>query len=309
LTGDAEFCSKEHRKIYQQEHNQLALARLLESQPKGKPAPRLEKPQRAEPPPVEIVEPVKKPDTPQPDLAGFMSETSFGPRAAAHATRSAGSPGFQQNGPLWSKIAAKSTLGLKPKGAGFLAESARPRPSAGKVRFQGQPSFKAKSVAIASAAKVRRPQPAGSGFLFEKSAAKPSFGKPRPPAEVRFGAISPISAWAAKVQRTSRVSRLPMGKFLTGYALDRTTPGKVRVPAVESRWKPLSAVLPEQPSGKIVFVLGSLLRRPIRPASQDLPPATFAIPLQPVVFPQYSPRMGCLEERLHRTDRIGFSPP
>src|SRR5579862_5010313 len=34
LTGDGEFCSKEHRRIYQQEHNQLALARLLESQPK-----------------------------------------------------------------------------------------------------------------------------------------------------------------------------------------------------------------------------------------------------------------------------------
>src|SRR5258705_13882133 len=33
LTGDGEFCSKEHRKIYQREHNQLALERLLQAQP------------------------------------------------------------------------------------------------------------------------------------------------------------------------------------------------------------------------------------------------------------------------------------
>ncbi|MEO7651801.1 MAG: hypothetical protein ABIZ80_15155 [Bryobacteraceae bacterium] len=33
LRGDAEFCSKEHRRIYQKEHNQLALARLLQAQP------------------------------------------------------------------------------------------------------------------------------------------------------------------------------------------------------------------------------------------------------------------------------------
>src|SRR5271170_5711865 len=35
LTGDGEFCSKDHRKIYQQERNQLALARLLEGKPAG----------------------------------------------------------------------------------------------------------------------------------------------------------------------------------------------------------------------------------------------------------------------------------
>lgn len=32
LTGDKEFCCKEHRRIYQQEHSQLALARLLQAQ-------------------------------------------------------------------------------------------------------------------------------------------------------------------------------------------------------------------------------------------------------------------------------------
>ena len=37
LKGDAEFCSKEHRRIYQKEHNQLALARLLQAQPGSRP--------------------------------------------------------------------------------------------------------------------------------------------------------------------------------------------------------------------------------------------------------------------------------
>lgn len=39
LTGDGEFCSKEHRRIYQKEHSQLALARLLQAQPSAPNAP------------------------------------------------------------------------------------------------------------------------------------------------------------------------------------------------------------------------------------------------------------------------------
>jgi len=37
LTGDGEFCSKEHRRIYQKEHSELALARLLQAQPAARP--------------------------------------------------------------------------------------------------------------------------------------------------------------------------------------------------------------------------------------------------------------------------------
>jgi hypothetical protein len=33
LTGDREFCSKEHRRLYQEQHSGLALARLLENKP------------------------------------------------------------------------------------------------------------------------------------------------------------------------------------------------------------------------------------------------------------------------------------
>jgi hypothetical protein len=46
LTGDGEFCSKEHRKLYQKEHSQLALERLLNAQPHAPPRP----PGKAAPP-------------------------------------------------------------------------------------------------------------------------------------------------------------------------------------------------------------------------------------------------------------------
>src|SRR6266576_531448 len=81
LTGDGEFCSKEHRKIYQREHNELALARLLESQPPdARGAPRATKPQESAPPPVKS-EPVKsapisikEPPQKLPTPADFLTE-------------------------------------------------------------------------------------------------------------------------------------------------------------------------------------------------------------------------------------------
>ena len=83
----------------------------------------------------------------------------------------------------------------------------------------------------------------------------------------------------------------------------------MRLQALEARWKPLSPALPAQTAAKITLVLGTFLQRPVQPAGQDLPPDIFEIRFQPITYPQYSARMGCLEERLHRTDRIGFSPP
>src|SRR5260370_29627483 len=91
LTGDGEFCSKEHRKIYQKEHNQLALARLLESQPKPKGKQRLEPAESSqpaapvaapmaaplpvpEPVPEPIAEPVRKKEERLPERAGFISD-------------------------------------------------------------------------------------------------------------------------------------------------------------------------------------------------------------------------------------------
>src|SRR5438128_1838520 len=76
LTGDGEFCSKEHRKIYQKEHNQLALARLMESQPnaKGRPKPSPKQASQA-----------KR----APDRADFISEIPSGAAMPSKAKRPA----------------------------------------------------------------------------------------------------------------------------------------------------------------------------------------------------------------------------
>src|SRR5436190_577023 len=71
LTGDGEFCSKECRKVYQREHNQLGLERLLENQP----ASNRKTSQRR--PPIEIPEEtpipvVEEPPERLPEPAGFL---------------------------------------------------------------------------------------------------------------------------------------------------------------------------------------------------------------------------------------------
>src|SRR5215470_14570873 len=71
LTGDGEFCSKEHRKIYQQEHNQLALERLLETQPASNKKPVVRR-SRNDLPVEEPIVPAAPPETPGPDPAGFL---------------------------------------------------------------------------------------------------------------------------------------------------------------------------------------------------------------------------------------------
>jgi hypothetical protein len=314
LTGDGEFCSKEHRKIYQQEHNHLALARLLDAQPKAKEKPRPEKAVKPEP---ETADFIKEAEASQPKLAGFMPESlDAGPVPAA--TRFASVPRFEQGKPGRSAIETSSIFrerpGPAPKSAGFLVASSGPRFVAGVARLQGKFDFKPAAGKLLLEEKglstaVRRPQPAGAGFIFEKSAGRQSSGTARPPAGVRFNPLSPVTVGTAGVAGNVRYSRLKMAKCISGFPPERTAPGKIRRLAIETRWKPLSPALPAQSAAKIVLVLGSLLQRAARPASQDLSPETFEIPFQPISYPPYSPRMGCLEERLHRTDRIGFSPP
>src|ERR1700747_2282256 len=85
LTGDGEFCSKEHRKIYQKEHNQLALARLLESQPNAKGKPRLS---------VKPASQAKR----APDRADFISEIPGWAGMASNAKRPA-DPLFRDSPP------------------------------------------------------------------------------------------------------------------------------------------------------------------------------------------------------------------
>jgi hypothetical protein len=314
LTGDGEFCSKEHRKIYQQEHNHLALARLLESQPKAKEKARPDKAVKPEP---ETADFIKAPEVSQPRLAGFMSESLDAGHTPA-PTRFAELPRFELGKPIWSAIEANSIFrertGPGPKAAGFVAGSSGPGFVAGAARLQGKFDYKSAPGKLLLEGKglstaVRRPQPAGAGFVLEKSAGRLSSGTARPPAGARFSPFSPVTAGSAGAAWNVRYSKLRMAKWIAGFPPERTAPGKIRQPALETRWKALSPVLPAQAAAKIVLVLGSLLQRPVRPASQEFSPETFEIPFQPISYPPPSPRMGCLEERLHRTDRIGFSPP
>src|SRR5262245_1385481 len=148
LTGDGEFCSKEHRKIYQAEHNQLALARLLESQPIKK--EQLKKEQRpavqangpaaspAPPPPVE------KPAERQPGPAGFISDFLREASAVSVPHRSTG-PLFQSAAPVLAESASPGPEGRSqsrplPKPAAFLPESVA-LCFAGEVRFPGKSSL------------------------------------------------------------------------------------------------------------------------------------------------------------------------
>jgi hypothetical protein len=316
LTGDGEFCSKEHRRIYQQEHNQLALARLLESQPKPKEKLRPEKVRDVKPEPA-IVEPVKTREAPQPKLAGFVPE-SLDAGAVPAGKRFSNAPRFQLRDPVWGGIAAASgfqdRFGQGPKTAGFLGAPSGAGSAGGATRLQDKFDYKkpvgkllleAKGLSAAGGS-IRRSQPAGAGFKLERPAGQPPRETTRRFAEARFSPFVPVMA---RVPWTRRASKLRMAAFRSGFALERTAPGRIRMPAIETRWKPLSPALPVQAPGKIVLVLGSFLQRPVRPASQDALPETFEIPFLPISYPQFSPRMGCLEERLHRTDRIGFSPP
>jgi hypothetical protein len=304
LTGDGEFCSKEHRKIYQQEHNQLALARLLESQPKAKGKPRADKTEDVKPQP----ETIEVESTPQPKLAGFMPEhLDAGPVPGAR--RLAGAPQFKQGNPVWGGL--RDRPGPGPKAAGFLAAS-RPSYAAGTAQSRSKLDFKPPVGKLLldqnRREALRRPQPAGAGFVSEQPAGRLSVGTARPPAGARFSPLTPVTTRTAGALWSGRDCQLRTAKFFAGAALQPTGSASMRVPAIQTRWKPLSQALPAQTHGRIIVVLGTFLERPVRPASQDLPPETFEIPFLPI-YPQYSPRMGCLEERLHRTDRIGFSPP
>src|SRR5262249_46829018 len=108
----------------------------------------------------------------------------------------------------------------------------------------------------------------------------------------------------------SRRAKLRAAAFLSASAVGvRAIPDRPRKLATEPQWKPLATVAPSQPAGKIIPVLVSFLRRPIRIACHDGLPESFEIRFQPVSFPQYAPRMGVLEDRIHRTDRLGFTPP
>ncbi len=93
LTGGAEFCSDAHRKKYQEQFNDLALNRLLESHSNGAPRPAapISEPQiTAQIPPI---------DDDSPNMAGFLAELPA-PYAPGTAKIEGGEPPLLEPSPL-----------------------------------------------------------------------------------------------------------------------------------------------------------------------------------------------------------------
>src|SRR5439155_1763536 len=123
LTGDGEFCSKEHRKQYHQEHNQLAVARLLEAQRAVKPSP-LKKKDSAPPS-------AAKPGDRQPQLASFVPEYSREAKADSGSSRFTSDPRFVEFATFSVSAGAPST---QPRTAVFQSERIEPRSSPARLR-------------------------------------------------------------------------------------------------------------------------------------------------------------------------------
>jgi hypothetical protein len=316
LTGDGEFCSKEHRKIYQREHNELALARLLEAQPSS--SRRTERqPQEKAPPAVKPAS-AKQPPQRVPPPAGYLSEY---PREAAAMSglRFTGDPRFAAASPARkeTKSGAKSagSRGGQPKVALFQSEPLDPRSFGAIVRFPDKSSLRSPGPRLADtlppydfSIAVRR-QPGSAGFVSEPPAggldSAAAVHAPGPQFKLHAAASGPADV----VPGIGCDPKLRCATFLPEEPLQQRVGDPARLMAGEPRWKPQQPALPAQLAGKIILVLGSFLRRPVRAATADGAPETFEFPLQPVSFPPVPPGMAFLEQRLHRTDRIGFTPP
>ena len=318
LTGDGEFCSKECRKNYQQEHNQLALARLLETQPPktaGNAGPTKSKAGAAPPmsPPR-----AAKPQEPTPEPAGFFTEYPPEALAVSDALQSTGSPRFARPQPAAYRESKsefdwrdKNVRGAQPKTALLQSESFEARSFGGELRSSDNLRFKLyPALPMPGLGALARCQPGGAGLVSQQPAARNYSGVPHHTIapQVRMQAIVEPAATAEPFAIVCERG-LRCAKFISVSTLAEPLPGAIRRLNVEPRWKALQPVLPERIAGKVVYVLGTFLRRPVRTAGHDGLPEIFEIPLRPISFPPFSPRMACLEERMHRTDRIGFSPP
>jgi len=325
LTGDGEFCSKEHRKIYQKEHNQLALARLLESQPgpRGKllrtDKAENDKPQPAAAPPVapRAAPPVKERDQRQPERAGFISDFLPETGAVSDPDRSTGVRRVWAEPPVLGDSLA-ATSGPKPKTAEFLSASPAPFPGGaglpGKSLLDPLAGRRLLTAAPKSEVAIRL-QPDAAGFLAEQPPApapsKAASGAASVAATREWSTprFSPLASKMGSIHSSGQQRKLLPVAFLPAPVAGARSMESVRGPAAEPRWKSLATALPAQLIGKITLVLGSLRQRPVRVAGQDGLPDIFEIRIRPISFPPYSPRMGILEERVHATDRIGCTPP
>jgi len=315
LTGDGEFCSAEHRKIYKKEHNQLALARLLDFQSGSRGRLRTNNAENSKPEP-DAAPPVREPEERQPGRAGFIHELLCETSALSVVDRSTGVGRVWSEPPVLGEyLAAKSSP--KPKTAGFLAAPPAPIPGAGNT-FPGKPLLEPLAVRQQLVEALRsevtsvgiRRQPAEARFVAERPPeAVPSKAASGATRQLSAPFFSPLAAKMGEGRsRGGRPRKLLPNAFLPVSVVGARTMERLRGPATEPRWKSLDTALPAQPIGTITFVLGSLLRRPVHVAGQDRLPEIFEIRVRSISFPRYSPRMGILEERTQPTDRIGCIP-
>jgi hypothetical protein len=317
LTGDGEFCSKEHRKLYQHEHNQLAIARLLESQHVVS-APQV-KPRQGSPAAAPAPPPVKKVEERKPQPAGFLWEYPREAKADSGLAQLTGEPRGFEFVTAWAETGAPST---QPNAALFQSEPIAPRSFGTAMRFPNwsspRPPVRLSEILSTSTAEIAAGgEPRGAGFVSERPPAPLAWGPGRPSPD-RAAGFAPKPKFKIEPQ-TAPIdigvfpvrgdSKLRQAAFLPEHAAPRSAPHQIQQLPADARWKALQPALPERIPARVVPVLGALFARPVRPTVLEQFPTIFEIPLRPVSFPPVALRMASLAERLHRTDRIGFTPP
>ncbi len=297
----------------------MALARLLETQPKR--TAKARPPREAEVTPEPAPEPPRPSDERQPPAAEFLLE-DVEASAAADLAPSSSVPRFEKAPPPdlgeFSLLAARhgdlSRGG--PRTAVFVPDTPKAQSVNAPVQNRQKSAFKRPTrelqleegaAARGSAGEARRP--AGSGFIFKSQLPADLPAEPRRTAKARFAPLPRPSVVSAGGRGSIPGPVLRPARLISSSAPQRTAPGKFRPAESTPRWRRLEPVLPVQDGGKITLVLGTFAQRPIRLATQDRLPDLFEMQFLPISFPQYAARMGSLDERLHRTDRIGFTPP
>jgi hypothetical protein len=231
IRGDGEFCSREHRRIYQKEHSQLALQRLLQAQPMNSAGARKAREQR--------------------HSAGALRQVVVPPidDVVSEATPS-------EAGVLVEEILPDPAVLEESLPEGALAEQTAPESSAAE-------STAPESVVAESAVNEPAKTPVMAGFLAMAIAEAEDTGGAR-------GTDDSAPSW----------NPLPV----------HSGNGAGPAPGIES-----------------FVVPGAFIRRQIQPIAPTA--STVQERLQALVSPVAGPQMRYLEDRLQRTERIGFCPP
>ena len=156
LSGDTEFCSKEHRRLYYQERERLALARLLESAPK-RPVSKVPPPP---PKPVVVDEPFEMEEPTIMSLEAIAAQVNRKPEPAPKAAKKA-----EPKRPQPEKKADPSRK-ASPDPAGFArSNGVEPRSKTALPKTDGPVEAIEWKPAAAPASRPKPDGPSGVGFL------------------------------------------------------------------------------------------------------------------------------------------------